>query len=253
MSLDDLAAYYSSRLETLETVSDLLYLEDEDRRDLLVDLNAVLAQIRVAHGEYKRETELWKKTMDHSQRVFQAIKALSSINNEALPKIPPLALKQEKPAAQVGKANSNPGVGPRPLPDITVTKATPVLEKVAYLTLPEFQSIPPYMKGRIKYENLNLVVDEMNEAILEKYKFLAKPLSSLKPVEKARRNLLKSQESKDLKGVRFVTADEMKNGKLLKVESNRRNYLQILRHLGKIREIRGSGSLVKYTPIMSEF
>ena len=118
--------------------------------------------------------------------------------------------------------------------------------QVAYLTVDEFAKIPKYMKGRAQYETLTNTVDEMNNIIIAKYTFLSRPLKELNPVEKKRRNVLRSQESADTKGVFFVTAEELKDGTLLKSETGRRNLLTILRHFHRVREIRGPGSLTRY-------
>ncbi len=62
---------------------------------------------------------------------------------------------------------------------------------------------------------------------------------------------MKSQETRDTRGVHFVVADDLKKCDTLKTESSRRTIFTILRHFQLIREIRGPQSLVRYSVISS--
>ena len=61
---------------------------------------------------------------------------------------------------------------------------------------------------------------------------------------------MKSQESRETRGVYFVVADDLKNFDTLKTESSRRNIFTIFRHFQLIREIRGPQSLVRYAVVV---
>ena len=167
------------------------------------------------------------------------VEVLQIMDNE----IPHQALKKSKPSTNIVSNNSNPT---EVKVKLTKTKCKPVVDCISYLTLDDFQNIPKYMKGRVQYETLTNVVDEFNELLLNKYTFLVKPLKELNVNEKKRRNVLRSQETKDMQNINFITAEEMKSGVLLKSESGRRNLLTILRHFHRIREVRGPGNLVRY-------
>ena len=60
---------------------------------------------------------------------------------------------------------------------------------------------------------------------------------------------MKSQETRDTRGVYFVVSDDLKNSDTLKSESSRRVIFTILRHFQLIREIRGM-SLVRYAAVV---
>lgn len=57
---------------------------------------------------------------------------------------------------------------------------------------------------------------------------------------------MKSQESRETRGVHFLVADDLKKCDQLKAESARRNIFAILRHFQLMREIRGPGSIVRF-------
>ena len=172
------------------------------------------------------------------------VQAWNARSQATLSEIPPQALKKavlEPSPPQSSKSEQVP-VSAAPKPRVSVGQ-------VSYLTLDEFNKIPKYMKGRAQYETLTTAVDELNNSLKAKYTFMTRPLKELNPNDKKRRNVLRSQETADTKGVFFVTAEELKDGSLLKSETGRRNLLTILRHFQKIREIRGPGSLTRYAVV----
>ena len=61
---------------------------------------------------------------------------------------------------------------------------------------------------------------------------------------------MKSNETRDTRGVFFVVADDLKNSETLKSEASRRVIFTILRHFQLIREIRGPLSLVRYAAVV---
>lgn len=60
---------------------------------------------------------------------------------------------------------------------------------------------------------------------------------------------MKTQETRETRGVYFVVADDLKPYETLKSESSRRNIFTIFRHFHLIREIRGPQSLVRYAVV----
>jgi len=253
MSLDSFESHFSSQLSSLESMLELVSLSEEEREEQLLELSSTISSIKQVLAEFREEKAGLAKGLEDSERLVESIRVLHKRNLVALENIPSHCNSQGAAARSVSQ-NAPPvqrlqfdHVEPpscgRPLPKLKLDDA---VLYVAYSTVKEFEAIPKYMKGRIKYEALNSAVDEINAALDAKYDFLARPLNSLKPKEKTRRNQLRSLETKELKGIRFVTSDDFSESKLLKAEGSRRNYFQILRHLRKIREVRGPGNLVKY-------
>ncbi|KAF2980447.1 hypothetical protein EK904_003222, partial [Melospiza melodia maxima] len=102
-----------------------------------------------------------------------------------------------------------------------------------------------YLKGRIKHDEINAVVQEINKAVLGKYKILYQPLKSMTaPVRSLYHRFLEG-ETKDTKELFFIVEDDIKMFAQLKLDKRFYNILSILRHCKRVREIRGSG-LIRY-------
>ena len=65
--------------------------------------------------------------------------------------------------------------------------APAAVPKLRYLTLPEFENIPKYMKGRWSYDGFNCAVDEFNNALNKRYTFLAKGFQAMASVASKKR------------------------------------------------------------------
>ena len=141
-----------------------------------------------------------------------------------------------------------------------------------------------YYAGRLQYEGINTAIIEFNEAIAEKYNFLQKGFQAMASIQDKKRfkvnksNLLnsckrslifqfifthniinilsaqemKSLETKEAKGFRFVVADDLRGAPTLKSEGQRKNIFTILRHFQRIKEIRGPGQILRYAILQAE-
>ena len=131
--------------------------------------------------------------------------------------VPTLALrKQQNPARPENKDEQAKGgsssLADKKKPPLEIVKRPKsTIGQVAFLTLVQFDAIPKYMRGRVTYEGVNAAVEELNTALVEKYTFLGGRMADLpNPKAKKRHQALRAQESKDTKGVHFVTADELR-------------------------------------------
>ncbi len=61
------------------------------------------------------------------------------------------------------------------------------MDKVPFLTVSEFDSVPKYMRGRMTYDSLNAAVSEYNSALEEKYAFLAKGFQAMGSIKDKKR------------------------------------------------------------------
>lgn len=111
-----------------------------------------------------------------------------------------------------------------------------------FVTVPEFKDVPKYMKGRMTYDNINASVEGFNAAMETKYRLLKRPRSGLNDRDRKQYQKYKEQETKDTKGVFFVTEDDLRKHGSLKMDSSARAALTILRHCGRMKEIRGGGT-----------
>ncbi|KFQ12527.1 Spindle and kinetochore-associated protein 1, partial [Leptosomus discolor] len=119
------------------------------------------------------------------------------------------------------------------------------VKEALLLTAEEFKSVPAYMKCRLTCDQINAVLQDMNKAVVSKYKILRQPLKSLSTVDRNLYHRFLKDETKDTKGEYFVVDADIEEFTQLKVDKRFHRVLNILRHCQRVREVRGS-RLVRY-------
>ncbi|KAF1410755.1 Spindle and kinetochore-associated protein 1, partial [Spheniscus humboldti] len=125
------------------------------------------------------------------------------------------------------------------------TKESRLIKEAPLITAEEFESVPAYMKGRLTYNQINAVVQDMNKAVMGKYKILHQPLKSMNAAVRNLYHRFLEEETKDTKGEFFIVEADIKEFTQLKVDKRFHRILNILRHCQRVREVRGS-RLVRY-------
>ncbi|XP_061463406.1 spindle and kinetochore-associated protein 1 [Rhineura floridana] len=119
------------------------------------------------------------------------------------------------------------------------------IKEASFITAEEFENVPAYMRGRLSYNQVNAVIQEINKAVVSKYKIMRQ---SSKAMSSAIRNLyfrFQEEETKDTKGEFFIVEADIEEFTQLKADKRFHSILTILRHCKRVREIRGS-CLVRY-------
>ncbi|NWT62652.1 SKA1 protein, partial [Erythrocercus mccallii] len=124
-------------------------------------------------------------------------------------------------------------------------KETKVIKEAALITTEEFQNVPTYLKGRITYDQINAVVQQLNKAVVDKYKIMNQPLRSMSASVRNLYHRFMEEETKDTKGVFFIVEADIKEFTQLKLDKRFHSILNILRHCQRVREVRSSG-LIRY-------
>uniref|UniRef100_A0A1A7WLS4 SKA complex subunit 1 n=2 Tax=Iconisemion striatum TaxID=60296 RepID=A0A1A7WLS4_9TELE len=119
------------------------------------------------------------------------------------------------------------------------------IKEMKFVTMPEFESIPQYMKGRVSYEQLNAVVDCFNSAVTAKYRILSQPVKTLNSHPRRLQQRFRNQETKDTKGHFFVVEDDIREFTQMTADKRFQGILNMLRHCQRLRQLRGGG-LVRY-------
>lgn len=119
------------------------------------------------------------------------------------------------------------------------------VKEMEFLTKPEFENIPKYMKGRVSYEQVNAAVDSINTAVAAKYKILHQPIKSLNNHTRKLRQRFYDQETKDSKAQYFIVDADIQEFTQMKVDKRFQGILNMLRHCQRLRELRGGG-LTRY-------
>ncbi|KAM4879309.1 SKA complex subunit 1 [Sylvia borin] len=124
-------------------------------------------------------------------------------------------------------------------------KKTKVIKEAALITTEEFESVPTYLKGRLTYDQINAVVQQINKAVVDKYKILHQPLKSMSSSARNLYHRFMEEETRDTKGEFFIVEADIKEFTQLKLDKRFHSILSILRHCQRMREVRSSG-LIRY-------
>ncbi|XP_027564038.1 spindle and kinetochore-associated protein 1-like [Neopelma chrysocephalum] len=132
-----------------------------------------------------------------------------------------------------------------PEPAKKPAKEKRVIKEIPLITAEEFEAVPAYLKGRLVYDQINAVVQEINKAVVDKYKIMHRPLKSMSFAVRNLYDRFIQEETKDTKGEFFIVEADIKAFTQLKVDKRFHSILSILRHCHRVREVRGS-NLVRY-------
>lgn len=115
----------------------------------------------------------------------------------------------------------------------------------------EFANVPKYMKGRFTLAAINKLVDAFNKALASKYELLALPKSRLKEAQWKRVTAYHMQETAETKRVSFVVDSDLIGKVSGTFESSRAvtQFVVVMRHCGRVREIRGPERIVRYAVV----
>ncbi|CAG8758912.1 11613_t:CDS:2, partial [Ambispora leptoticha] len=115
---------------------------------------------------------------------------------------------------------------------------------LSYITIPEFDTVPKYILNRLTREKINEAIDDFNKLLADKYRILKMNTSSMNQNLKARYWEYKEAITEETKGKKFITENDIKNTNLkinLKMDATGRAIFAVLRHVGKLKEVRGGG------------
>ncbi|XP_053911409.1 spindle and kinetochore-associated protein 1-like isoform X2 [Cuculus canorus] len=122
---------------------------------------------------------------------------------------------------------------------------TTAVKQMPLISPEEFDNIPAYLRGRLKCEQINAVIQEINNAVAAKYKIMHQPLKSMKAPARKLYSRFLEEEIKETRGEFFIMEADIKEFTQLKMDKRCYNILSILRHAQRLREIRCSG-FVRY-------
>ncbi|XP_030422540.1 spindle and kinetochore-associated protein 1 isoform X3 [Gopherus evgoodei] len=125
------------------------------------------------------------------------------------------------------------------------TKEPKFIKEAPLITAQEFEGVPAYMRGRLTYVQINGVVQDLNKAVVSKYKILHQPMKSMSSAVRNLYHRFLEEETKDTKGEFFIVEADIKEFTQLKVDKRFHSILNILRHCQRVREVRGA-RLVRY-------
>ncbi|BFZ01060.1 hypothetical protein BsWGS_04098 [Bradybaena similaris] len=190
--------------------------------------------------------ELWKmrREVDRAKEQLQKLEAIKTQCANLLQHLQfvvdntPAQLPSKKCTVNQQAASNQNGTNSNA--NSAVQQVTRSCSYLDFITVDEFEAVPKYMKGRLKYEKVNSIIEQLDKVFSEKYQILKLKTSSLNDLNRKRVEAFRLQE-KDSAGDVFIVEKDISDLASLKVDSNLRNVIMILRHCNILREVRGGG------------
>lgn len=107
----------------------------------------------------------------------------------------------------------------------------------------ELRRAPSYVKGRLKLDKVNAVVEKINKVAETKYKLLAKPRAQLTSADFDKLTDYEQGDCSETEGCRFITDADIRASGELRIDSTTKGVINLLRHIGAIKEIRGKSKV----------
>ncbi|XP_019113748.1 SKA complex subunit 1 [Larimichthys crocea] len=239
--LEDISGHIGDRISSLQRMVDLSVVELP--RNKMKKLGQELFTLERLLEEFEKCVGRQREQLKHLKE-FEASfqKDLEDVNH-LKDNIPAHMAKKKGPAngsEPVMKQSEAADVQPAQMENIKKTNKS-FIREMDFITMPEFESIPQYMKGRVSYDQLNATVQCINTAVTAKYKILHQSVKTLNNRSRKLHQRFKDQETKDTKGQYFVVEDDIREFTQVKVDKRFQGILNMLRHCQRLRELRGGG------------
>ncbi|NXM77140.1 SKA1 protein, partial [Serilophus lunatus] len=239
--LEDLCSHINEKISNIKTYLQLRRIgEDQCLKSILskigkdmVLLHGLLNEMETVVEQQKKLKNLLQELQKAAERDQDEAQHLLEHIPAHLPKPTPTCImatvkNEEQTKAVEPEAAKKPG------------KVTKVIKEMAFITAEEFAGVPAYMRGRLTYDQINAFVQEMNKAVVGKYKILHQPLKSMSSTSKNLYHRFITEENKDTKGQFFIVEADIKEFTELKLDKRFHSILSILRHCHRVREVRSS-------------
>ncbi|TPX51576.1 hypothetical protein SeMB42_g01861 [Synchytrium endobioticum] len=162
-------------------------------------------------------------------------RALASADSKANKENEPAGSKKTVKKKPVGAANGHAAL------DLKV----PVPTAVAYLTVSEYDAVPKYMIGRLTRDKINDLIAELNKIFDAKATLLRNTPSKLSKEARERYWEHRALITDEVKNRCFIIEKDIKEyapqGCQFKLDPSGRSVISVLRHLNRIKEMRGGG------------
>ncbi|KYO28899.1 spindle and kinetochore-associated protein 1 isoform B [Alligator mississippiensis] len=247
LNMEDLCSYINTRISTIKKTLQLRNIDQEPSlKSVLCKighemslLNELLnrMEIEVQHQEKLKNT--LKEIQESAERDYNEVLHLCENIPPHLPKT-----NQSCTTGLFGKSEEQSN-STEPERAKKSVKEPKFIKEAPIITAEEFENVPAYMRGRLTYDQINGVIEDMNRAVISKYKILHQPVKSMNSAARSLYNRFLEEETKDTKGEFFIVEADIKEFTQLKVDKRFYSILNILRHCQRVREVRGS-RLVRY-------
>ncbi|XP_043934162.1 spindle and kinetochore-associated protein 1 [Protopterus annectens] len=247
-SIESLHLHVNNKIATIKKSLQLRNIaSDPDMNTILKKIGLELAALNDVLNRFEAEVEQQENSLNFLKDLKASLdgdmKAVLHLSQNIPPHLP------RKAAATASEMNGKPEENTKDAETHDVSrkqsKCSASIKEMVYITVQEFETVPPYMKGRLTYDQVNATVRDINKAVFGKYKILRQPIKSLNNVNRNLYHRFMEEETKETKGLFFVVDADIKEFCQKTVDKRFQGMLSILRHCQRIREVRG-GKVVRY-------
>ncbi|XP_065517808.1 spindle and kinetochore-associated protein 1-like [Lathamus discolor] len=117
-------------------------------------------------------------------------------------------------------------------------------QKILPVTLEDLEELPVYMKGRITCDQINAVVNNLNKAMMAKYRIRCQAPSSLNTRDRTLYYRYIREESETREGCPFIVEEDIRLFTSMKMDKRFYQIITVLRHFRRLKVIRTSGIIL---------
>ncbi|XP_034458756.1 spindle and kinetochore-associated protein 1 [Hippoglossus hippoglossus] len=243
--LEDISLHIHDRISSLQRMLDLSVVElpQNKNRKLGLELFALESLLE----EFEKRVGQQKEKLKHLKELEKVLKKEVEDVHHMKDNIP-----AHMPMMKVPTNENEPVLNKNEAADVQLVQPEndkktnkSYVKEMEFITVPEFENIPQYMKGRVSYDQINAVVQSINKAVTAKYKILHQSVKTLSSHARKLHQRFKDQDTKDTKGQYFVVEDDIREFTPTRVDKRFQGILNMLRHCQRLREQRGRG-LTRY-------
>lgn len=233
-SLEGLMRAFNGRILLLQQV---LVMRSDDLASVDIAVQAMEHQLRAVKARLKDEADALPKAKALIQLSLQQKQRLQQISANLPANVPVVdnTFLSSESAPQSSYLEADNGAAPTKSMEEKKGRGPPPR---FYITIDELDSLSSYMRGRLTLDKINTAVDEMAVFAEANARLLTAPRKKLgeELLEKAL-EVRDFAASENIKGKHFFFESDMK-GPILKMDNTGKAILTVLRHLGRISEVR---------------
>ncbi|XP_033824084.2 spindle and kinetochore-associated protein 1 [Periophthalmus magnuspinnatus] len=237
--LEDFSKRIQERLASVQRMLDLSIIDLPQNKmkklgQVLFAIEGILEESEKYVSRQKDQLQHLKTLEQSSQKYLEDLRHLQDNIPEHLP-------KKKNQVNEPVKVQTNTEDNQSRQPEKVKKVCKGYIKEMEIITIPEYESIPQYMKGRVTYDQLNAAVLCINASVSSKYKILHQPTKTLNNHSRKLHQRFKEQETKDTKGQFFIVEADIREFSETKVDKKFQGILNMLRHCQRLKELRGGG------------
>ncbi|CAB3988345.1 Spindle and kinetochore-associated 1 [Paramuricea clavata] len=250
--LEELGQYFEQKCANVSQILELRGIEDtEGATKALQAINNEVGEVEEMMNDFKKYLMQQQKLLKNAEALKDVFDGFQQRNEHIAANLPQhLPGRQSSGPARTVLKERDQAVSAESEKKAKVKPAakTANYHKIDYLTTEQFDSVPKYLKGRLTYAQVNSAVDQIHQVLAAKYKILStKRLGMGEHIMKKYREF-KEQEMAETKGCYFFVDKDLKEFSSFKLDKVGQSILNILRHCGKLKEVRG-GKIVRFVVV----